>query len=198
MRPSSWIAPRPWFFPGARTPRGCAGLSHVGGRRREGGVAGVDLARVDQRLAIEAEIARLGAFGTEPIDIGDVAVRAIQRDETVDARGKHAVQHHRNHGRAARQHADAGFARDVVGPNTSRQPRLRILRLRGQLLACSTPRAVSIMIQSRIAGSAFSAANCDAIVAMSSTLDTLAPECRPERPSRPSPCRPSTTANPAR
>jgi hypothetical protein len=38
-------------------------------RRREDGVAGLDLAGMDQGLAVEAEIAALGAFGGKAVDI---------------------------------------------------------------------------------------------------------------------------------
>ena len=43
-----------------------AGLGHLLRRRREDGVAGLDLAGMDQRLAVEAEIAALRAFVAKP------------------------------------------------------------------------------------------------------------------------------------
>ena len=46
--------------------------------RREDRVAGVDVARMDQRLAVEAEIAALRAFLREAVDIADVAIRPVE------------------------------------------------------------------------------------------------------------------------
>src|SRR5215472_3025812 len=55
------------------------------GRRRERGVAGFDLPRMDQRLAVETEIARLPAFGGETFGVAEIVVDAVQNVEAVGA-----------------------------------------------------------------------------------------------------------------
>src|SRR5262249_38158214 len=45
--------------------------------RREGGVAWPDLARMDQGLAVEAHVARLGAFAGEAFRIAELVVDAV-------------------------------------------------------------------------------------------------------------------------
>src|SRR3954463_14800107 len=49
-------------------------LRHFVGGRREDGVAGIDLAGMNQRLAVEAEIAALCAFLRKTISIAEIAV----------------------------------------------------------------------------------------------------------------------------
>ena len=53
------------------------------GRRREDRVAGLDMARMDQRLAVKAEIAALRAFGGKAVDIAEVAVGPVEDFEAV-------------------------------------------------------------------------------------------------------------------
>ncbi len=55
-----------------------AGLRDLFFRRREDRVAGFDLAGMDQRLAIETEIAALGAFRGKTIDVAKIAVGPIE------------------------------------------------------------------------------------------------------------------------
>ena len=59
------------------------------GRRREGGVAGRDLAGMDHRLAVEAEAPGLRAGGGETFRIGDVVVHAVDDRKPVGARRQH-------------------------------------------------------------------------------------------------------------
>ena len=56
------------------------------GRRREDRVAGLDMARMDQRLAVEAEVTALRAFGCKTIDVGDVAIGSVENFQPVRAR----------------------------------------------------------------------------------------------------------------
>src|SRR5262245_16540165 len=83
-------------------------------RRREDDVASLDVARMDQRLAVEAEIARLRAFGGKAINIGNVAVRAVEDLQPMRAGGDDAMGDHRDHFGAARLHAGARLPRNVV------------------------------------------------------------------------------------
>ena len=62
-----------------------AGMGDFLRRRREDHVAGVDLAGMDQGLAVEAEIAALRAFLAKPVDIAEIAVGSIENFETVGA-----------------------------------------------------------------------------------------------------------------
>src|SRR4051812_17412159 len=60
-----------------------AGLRNLLRGRREDRVAGLDLARVDQRLAVEAEIATLRTFQRKAVDIAEVAVGSIENFEAI-------------------------------------------------------------------------------------------------------------------
>src|SRR6185437_11622753 len=64
-------------------------------RRREDRIAGIDMARMDQRLAVKAEIAALRAFGGEAFEIADVAVGAVEHFETMRMCRQHAMRDHR-------------------------------------------------------------------------------------------------------
>ena len=55
------------------------------GRRREDRVAGLDLAGMDQRLAVEAEIAALRAFLAEAVDIAEIAVGPVENFQAMGA-----------------------------------------------------------------------------------------------------------------
>src|SRR3984885_35291 len=85
-------------------------LRHFLGGRRENRVAGLDLAGVNQRLAVEAEIAALRAFLRKAIDIAEIAVGTVEDFEAVQAGGENAVRDHRQHRGAAGLHPDPGFA----------------------------------------------------------------------------------------
>src|SRR3954465_1696452 len=98
-------------------------------RRGEDGVARLDLARMDQRLAVEAEVAALRAFLRKALGIAEIAVGTVENLEPVQARGENAMRDHRQHRGAARLHADPGFARDIVGTeHEAGQPHLGIPR----------------------------------------------------------------------
>ncbi len=60
-------------------------------RRREGLVAGRDLLRVDQRLAVEAKIARPPAFLCKSFRVAEFVIDAVEDIEAVGARGSHAI-----------------------------------------------------------------------------------------------------------
>src|SRR5258705_428082 len=81
-----------------------AGMRDLLRRRREDRVAGHDLARMDQGLAVEAEIARLRAFQRKAVGIAEVAVGSVENFKAVGAGRKNAVRDHRDHHRAARLH----------------------------------------------------------------------------------------------
>src|ERR1700754_3972941 len=74
-------------------------LDFVGGRGADR-VAGLDLAWVNQGLAVEAEIAALRAFLRESVDIAEIAVGSVKNFEAVQAGGQNAVRDHRQHRRA--------------------------------------------------------------------------------------------------
>jgi hypothetical protein len=69
IRPSSWIAPREAFSGPLESRDDLARFGDFLGRRREDGVAGLDMARMDQRLAVKAEIAALRAFDGKTIEL---------------------------------------------------------------------------------------------------------------------------------
>src|ERR1700738_2502281 len=106
-----------------------AGMSDFLRRRREDRVAGFDLARMDQGLAVEAEIAALRAFQRKAVDIAEVAIGSVENFEAMSARRKHAVRDHRDHRRAPGLHAYPRLPRDIVRPeHNSGEPRLEIAR----------------------------------------------------------------------
>ena len=55
------------------------------GARREGPIAGADLFRVDQRLAVETEFDALAAGGGETLVVRKVQMNAVENCETVSA-----------------------------------------------------------------------------------------------------------------
>ena len=59
------------------------------GRRGECCVRGSDLLRVDQRLAVEAELAALPACGRQALIVGEVEVNAIENRQSVGAGGQY-------------------------------------------------------------------------------------------------------------
>src|ERR1700683_2441264 len=65
-----------------------AGLGDFLLRRREDDIAVLDLARMDQGLAVEAKIARLRAFLPKAVDVGEIAVGAIENFEAMGASGE--------------------------------------------------------------------------------------------------------------
>src|ERR1700681_275989 len=71
-----------------------AGVRDFLRRRRENRVAGFDLARMDQGLAVEAEIAALRAFQREAVDIAEVAIGSVENFEAISARRKHSLRDH--------------------------------------------------------------------------------------------------------
>src|SRR6476646_973617 len=79
-----------------------AGMRDLLRRRRKDRVAGHDLARMDQGLAVEAEIAGLRTFQREAVGIAEVAVGSVEDFDAVGAGRKNAVPHQGVHRRAAR------------------------------------------------------------------------------------------------
>src|SRR4029450_9282866 len=53
-------------------------------------IAGLDLARVNERLAVESELEALGTFRGKAIGISDVVVNAVENFDAINARGRHA------------------------------------------------------------------------------------------------------------
>src|SRR5262245_10548545 len=68
-----------------------AGLRDLLGAWRESRVGTSDLARMDQRLAVKTEVARLATLPREPFRVGDVVVNAIEDVETIGASRRHAA-----------------------------------------------------------------------------------------------------------
>ena len=115
MRPSICTTPLPLFSGRSNAAIICPRLRDLVQRRRERRIAGVDLVRMDQRLAVEAEIARLRTLGREAFGIGEVVVDAVEDIDAVLARGEQAGREPRQHRRAARHDARAGLLGEVVG-----------------------------------------------------------------------------------
>ena len=102
--------------------------------RRERVIARLDLARMDQRLAVEAELVGLAAFGGKTVGIAEVVVDAVQDVEAVGAGGGDAAHQPRQHRRAARHDPGAGVLGEVVGAHDEAgQPGLGIERGGGDL-----------------------------------------------------------------
>src|SRR5579863_5583208 len=102
-----------------------AGLGDLGRGRREDGVAGLDLARMDQRLAVEAEIARLRALLPKAVDVAEIAIGTVENLKAVGAGGENAMRDQGQHRRAARLHFDPRLARNIVRPkHEAGEPRL--------------------------------------------------------------------------
>ena len=90
IRPLSWIAPLPAFSGRSKASMIAGGAVDFGVGGREHRVADVDLAGVDERLAVEAHVAPLQAFGPEPVQIGDVVIDAIDNVDAMGAGGRDA------------------------------------------------------------------------------------------------------------
>jgi len=83
--------------------------------RREGRVARLDLARVNERLAVETEIARLPAFRGETLRIADVVVDAVENIEPIGPRSGNAIHQPWHHRAAAGDEMGAGIFGEIVG-----------------------------------------------------------------------------------
>ena len=89
---------------------------------------------MDQRLAVEAEVAGLRAFIVEAFRVGNVVVDAIEDIDAVFARGQHAGPDPRQHWCAARDLTRARFLGKVIeAEHEAGQPRLGVLRGRSDL-----------------------------------------------------------------
>ena len=110
--------------------------------------------RMNQRLAVEPELARLPAFVRETFRIAEIVVDAVENLEAKGARGRKAVHQPRQHRRAAGHDARPRILGEVVGAHDEAgQPRLRIQRRRGDLATLSIASGVSIMAHTRMCGS---------------------------------------------
>jgi len=92
-----------------------AGHRDLVGGGREHRVARLDLVGVNQRLAVEAEIAALQAFALEAVEIREVVVDAVDDVEPVGVGGQHAVGEPAGHRGAARHDADPALLGEIVG-----------------------------------------------------------------------------------
>lgn len=93
--------------------------------RREGRIAGLDLARMNKGLAVETEVARLPAFRSESFRVAEVVVNAIENIESVGARGGDAIHQPRHHRRAAGNEMGARIFGEIVGAHhETGKPRL--------------------------------------------------------------------------
>ena len=84
-------------------------------RRREDLVAGPDLARMDQSLAVHAEGAAALAFVTQALLVAEVVIDAVDDVEAIGARGDEGHGEPGHHGEAVMQRAGARFLDQVVG-----------------------------------------------------------------------------------
>ena len=111
-----------------------AGVLDLGDGRREHLVADVDLARVDQRLAVEAHVAALLAFRPEAVEVLDVVVDAVDDVDAVGARRDDAIGEPGGHGRAARRQPRARLLGEIVEAHHQHgEPRGRVGRDGGDL-----------------------------------------------------------------
>src|SRR5208337_2923863 len=69
-----------------------SGMRNFLRRRSEDRIAGLDLAGMDQRLAVEAEIARLRAFLPKAVEIAEIAVGSVENFKAVGAGGENAMR----------------------------------------------------------------------------------------------------------
>ena len=130
--PLSWITPLPAFSGRSKASMIARGVRDLRRRRRELLVADVDLARVDQRLAVEADVAALLALGPEAVEILDVVVDAVDDVAAVGARRDDAVGEPGDHGRPARGEPRARLLGEIVEPHHQHfEPRGGIGRDRG-------------------------------------------------------------------
>ena len=110
-----------------------ARLRDLVGARREHRVARPDLVRMDQRLAVEAHVARLRAFGLEALRIAEIVVDAVEDVDAVGVRGEQAARQPRQHRRAAGHEPRPRFLGEIVGAHDEAgEPRLGIVRLGGE------------------------------------------------------------------
>ena len=99
---------------------------------------------MDQRLAVEAEIARLRAFLPKTVEIAEIAVGPVEDFKTIGAGGENAVRDHRQHGRATWLHADPRFARNIIrSEHEAGEPRARDRVRPPRVLRHAAPRARS-------------------------------------------------------
>ncbi len=105
---------------------GAGGLDLCGGRRINL-VADVDLAWMNERLAVEAHFASLQAFGVKAVEILDVVIDAIDDVEPVSSRGDDAVGEPCGHRGASGRQPGARLLGEVVEAHDEhREPRGRI------------------------------------------------------------------------
>ena len=90
MRPSTVTTPLPSACAVLKAADDLARHLEFGGRRREDLVARLDLAGMDQRLAVEAHLQPLLADGAEALGVLDVVVDAVEDREAIGARRQHA------------------------------------------------------------------------------------------------------------
>jgi hypothetical protein len=102
---------------------------HFVRRRGENFVAWINLARMDQGLAVEAEIAGLLALLDKAFGIAEIVVDAVENAQAEGARRGDASHQPRQHRGAARNKARAGILGEIVGAHDeARQPGLGIER----------------------------------------------------------------------
>ena len=89
-------APLPAFSGSANAAMMAAALSTSAEVGANDLVADVDLARVDQGLAVEAHVAALLAFIAEAVEILDVVEDAVDDVDAMGARGDHAARSRRS------------------------------------------------------------------------------------------------------
>ncbi len=139
IRPSTVTTPRPSASASSKAAMMRAAWSTARGRGGERGVAGVDLGGVDQRLAVEAEVAALLALGEEPVLVLDVVVDAVEDDLAGRPRRQQAEAEALLERQAAGDVGGVQLLGQVVGAHHEHG---EALRARGDLLGVrASPRA---------------------------------------------------------
>src|SRR5579885_431088 len=92
-----------------------ARLDDLFARWRKCLVARLDLAGMDESLAIKAKLDTLTAFSFKPVLIADVIVDAVENIDAVDARRGNAGCKPREHGRSARHETRARILSQIIG-----------------------------------------------------------------------------------
>src|ERR1700722_12158695 len=73
---------------------------------------------MDQRLAVEAQLAALDAFALQPLDIREIVVDAVEDVDAEGMGGEHALGEPRQHRGAAGKKLGAGFLGMSLVPMT--------------------------------------------------------------------------------
>src|SRR5574337_481623 len=128
-------APASVFRPGEGVDDG-AGARDLGAGGGEHLVADVDLAGMDERLAVESHVAPLQAFGPEPFEVLDVVKDPIDDIDAMGAGGDHATRETGERGGPPRREPRPGLLGAVVEPPHSGPAPAAAIRSSGPHCVC--------------------------------------------------------------